>query len=70
MTLNRLANILLDISGIGLGIFLVLLGRWALVQKFDGPVIWYVVIFLGICSFLIHLFRYIGAKPIRKFFGF
>ncbi len=66
---NKLLNVLLDISGIGLGVFLVILGFWALRQGFSGDLIWYIVIFLGVCAFLIHLFRYIGLKPIRKFFG-
>ena len=70
MDLNKLANILLDISGIGLGIFLMWLGWWGLQKEFDGPLIWYVVIFLGVCAFLIHLVRYFGWKPIRKWFGF
>lgn len=69
MDLNRIFNILLDISGIGLGIFLVWLGAWALGRGFDGSGIWYVVIFLGIAAFLIHLFRYFGLAPIRRFFG-
>lgn len=67
---NKLLNVLLDISGIGLGIFLVVLGFWALKRDFNGDPIWYIVIFLGVCAFLIHLFRYFGLKPIRKFFGF
>jgi ADP-ribose pyrophosphatase YjhB (NUDIX family) len=66
---NKLLNFLLDISGIGLGIFLVILGFWALRRGFNGDLIWDAVIFLGICAFLIHLFRYLGLKPIRRFLG-
>jgi fatty acid desaturase len=65
--MNKLLNVLLDISGIGLGIFLVVLGFWALRQELNGGPAWYLVVFLGVCVFLIHLFRYL--KPIRGFFG-
>lgn len=69
MHVRKTANVLLDISGICLGIFLVWLGFWALGQEFDGPFIWYLVIALGISAFLIHLVRYFGLKPIRRWFG-
>ncbi|KKW46373.1 MAG: hypothetical protein A3A43_00100 [Candidatus Liptonbacteria bacterium RIFCSPLOWO2_01_FULL_56_20] len=62
-------NALLDISGIGLGVFLVWLGVWAMGSGFDGPLIWYAVIGLGVCAFLIHLFRYFGLEQIRRWFG-
>jgi len=69
MNLKKLLNVLLDISGMGLGIFLIILGWWSLKRGFDGPAIWYFIIFLGIAAFLIHFFRYFGLKPIRRFFG-
>lgn len=67
---NAISNILLDMSGIGLGIFLVGLGWWALSENFSPQWIWWLTILFGISAFLIHLFRYFGLKPIRKFFGF
>jgi len=67
---SKILNILLDISGIELGIFLVILGWWAIRQNFPPPWIWWLTILFGICAFFIHFFRYFGLKPIRKFFRF
>ena len=67
--LNRYANIILDVSGIGLGIFLMGLGIWALYQEFNGPWVWISTIIFGIIAFHIHLFRYLRLKPIRRWFG-
>ena len=67
--LVKILNTLLDVSGVGLGIFLGFLGRWAIKSGFGDPPIWYFLIFLGVSAFLIHFFRYFGLKPIRKFFG-
>lgn len=67
---SKIFNTLLDISGIGLGIFLVGLGWWALRQNFSPPWIWWLTMLFGVCAFFIHLLRYFGLAPIRKFFGF
>jgi len=65
---KKLLNVLLDISGILLGIFLIGVGTWALLRGYDPPIIWWFVIVCGISAFLIHLFRYFGWN-VRRFFG-
>ena len=68
-----LFNVLLDISGILLGMYLVSVGTLALVRGYSLPIIWWIliwwsIILCGICAFLIHLFRYFGWN-VRRFFG-
>lgn len=67
--LTAYANFILDVSGIGLGVFLIGLGAWALWQAYAPWWIWVIIIVFGIIAFHIHLFRYLGLKPIRKWFG-
>ncbi len=59
----------LDVSGILLGIFLFWLGIWMVAGKPVPKIVSFIVIFLGISAFLIHMGHYFSWKLTRWIFG-
>ncbi|MBS1813387.1 MAG: hypothetical protein JSS87_00765 [Acidobacteria bacterium] len=59
----------LDISGILLGVFLIVLGWWIALGHPVSKGIGWVVLALGLCAFFIHTGHYFQLKIVRWIFG-
>lgn len=66
---KRFFYVFLDVSGILLGIFLVSLGWWVASGETLSRGIGFVILFLGICAFLIHTGHYYSWRLTRWIFG-
>lgn len=61
--------IFLDISGILLGVFLVILGLLLGTGKIMPEWLGWFTVIIGICAFLLHLGHYFNLKYMRWLFG-
>jgi hypothetical protein len=59
----------LDISGILLGIFLIVLGGWVGLGHPVSKAIGWIVMVLGLCAFFIHTGHYFQLKIVKWIFG-
>lgn len=67
--IQRFFYTFLDISGILLGIFLAGLGCWILTGHAVSAALAGVLLFLGVCAFLIHTGHYFNLRITRWIFG-
>ncbi len=59
----------LDISGILLGVFLIGLGVWIIIGRVISVEVGYVITFLGVAAFFIHVGHYFHLTIARWIFG-
>jgi|GEM_PF-2913354 len=59
----------LDISGILLGVFLIGLGAWVITGRIISGEMGYVITFLGVAAFFIHVGHYFHLTITRWIFG-
>lgn len=67
--IKKVFYLFLDISGILLGVFLIFLGWWTATGKTVSQWIGFIIFFIGISAFLIHLGHYYSWKLTRWIFG-
>lgn len=66
---KRFFFLFLDISGILLGVFLIVLGSWILAGRPVSTLMGFVILLLGIGAFIIHLGHYFHLKIVKWIFG-
>lgn len=69
LAVKKIFYVFLDISGILLGVFLIILGLWIATGKTVSEWVGFLILFIGICAILIHLGHYYSWKLTRWIFG-
>jgi len=67
--IKRFFYVFLDVSGIALGIFLLVLGFWMAAGWVVSPIVGLITLFLGLCAVFIHAGHYFQLRISKWLFG-